>query len=158
MLNQKEIKEKVGTSNLVISESNEKLLPIGRGIKHAGDVLSGMWLLPAAHWLFTEQPKVNSVKTALKTSNLRYFSGRSALGLFLLGAILKSTGGVMTDYIEDKILLENNHLVPERGGALHRFFNVSSESKVNTTIEPNETTMNDETIIAVQNSSPGSKM
>lgn len=55
-------------------------------------------LLPAIHWIYTQQPQVNSYKAALNTGNLRFFTGRAAIGLMATGCAFEAASDAIRSY------------------------------------------------------------
>lgn len=55
-------------------------------------------LLPALHWLCTEQPQVNSYRTAMNTGNLRFFTGRAAVGLMATSYAFAAASDAVRSY------------------------------------------------------------
>lgn len=64
---------------------------LGNSLQERGNELKALSIYSALHWFFTKQPKVNLLKEAITQGNLRYFSGRAAVGLFFLGSLTHST-------------------------------------------------------------------
>lgn len=78
-----------------LTDREKKTLGRGAGLEQLGSSFQTYSLFPAAHWAYTEARQVHSYRAAIRTTNLRYFSGRAALGLFVGGAALRVVGNAL---------------------------------------------------------------